>query len=205
MAYLDSHGKTLEDYPRPSVAVDTAVLTVADGRLCVVLVLTDGEARLPGTFLHDGETLRDAALRALRDKADISGLSPRQLHVFDAPARDDRGWVLSVAHADAVTASQLAPATLTPVDALPQLKYDHEHIIELAVHRLRADYAERPDPAKLLGEPFTVRALLALHEAVAGERPMRDTFRRTMLPHLVPTGDREEGTVGKPAGLYRRG
>lgn len=203
MAYRDSHGKTLADYPRPSVAVDTAVLTVA-GELCVVLVDSDGEPRLPGTFVHPGETLRDAALRALREKARIEGLSPRQLHVFDAIGRDDRGWVLSVAHVDAVPASRLAGLFLTPVAALPHLKYDHDDIIARAVEHLRAAYREHPDPAGLLAEPFTIRALQGLHEAVAGEPLMRDTFRRTMLPHLEATGAREEGTVGKPAGLYRR-
>src|SRR3712207_6727177 len=61
--YRDSWGKRLVDYPRPSVAVDTAVLTVpdADPRLSVLLVRRAGESRteewaLPGTFLHEGET-----------------------------------------------------------------------------------------------------------------------------------------------------
>lgn len=202
MAYRDSYEKTLEDYPRPSVAVDTAVLTVTD-QLCVVLVESDGEPRLPGTFIHLSETLQDAAMRALYDKAGIEGLAPQQLHVFDAIGRDNRGWVLSVAHVDVVPASRLDGTTLTPIDSLPRLKYDHGEIIALAVAHVRAEYREHPDPARLLANPFTIRALHALHEAVANERLMRDTFRRTMLPHLVATGEREEGAVGKPAELYR--
>ena len=60
---------------------------------------TDGPGwALPGTFLHAGETLADAVNRSLREKANVRGLHPRQLHVFDDPERDDRGWVLSVAH-----------------------------------------------------------------------------------------------------------
>ena len=39
----------------------------------------------PGTFLHEGETLADAVDRSLRDKANVRGLHPRQLHVFDDP------------------------------------------------------------------------------------------------------------------------
>ena len=222
--YIDSHGKTLEDYPRPSVAVDTAVLTVPDdGTLSVLLTATNATAgsaepewRLPGTFLHAGETLADAVLRALREKAGITGLRPRQLHVFDAPGRDSRGWVLSVAHLDAVPASriQLSDRTaLAGVEALPALAYDHHAIVAAAVAALRAEYRRSPDPAGLLvsaaleGEPagaFTVRELRLLHERVLGERLVADTFRRAMLPGLRPTGVLRRGVRGKPAELYVR-
>ena len=63
---------------------------------------------LPGTFLRVGETLADAVDRSLRKKANVRGLRPRQLHVFDDPHRDYRGWVLSVAHVDVVRPDQLA-------------------------------------------------------------------------------------------------
>ena len=90
--YRDEHGRTLADYPRPSVAVDTAVLTVAWDMLWVLLVHSRaGEQRLPGTFLHEGETLERAVRRSLRDKAGVRANNPQQLHVFDDPRRDDRG------------------------------------------------------------------------------------------------------------------
>ena len=207
--YRDSHNHTLADYPHPSVAVDTAVLTVPDGGALSVLVVRTGDGwRLPGTFLHDGERLADAVLRSLQVKAGVTGLSPRQLHVFDDPHRDDRGWVLSVAHLDAVPASRLAIdeqiARLVPVTDVPPLPYGHGEIIDLAVATLRADYAGRPDPAGLLPEPFTLRDLQLLHEGVAGTALPRDTFRRAMEPLLRATGDTVQGVVGKPARLFAR-
>lgn len=213
MSFRDSHGKTLEDYPRPSVAVDTAVLTVVDGELCVLLVLP-GEAvgrerpRLPGTFLHPGETLRDAVLRSLHDKAGVAGLSPVQLKVFDDPMRDPRGWVLSVAHLDVVPVSRLSLDTnlarLVPVASIRELNDRHHEIVAGAVEELRRRYSEAPDPGGLLESAFTIRELQRLHEAVAGETLMRDTFRRRMEPQLVPTGELERGGVGKPARLFVR-
>lgn len=214
--YRDSAGKTLEDYPRPSVAVDTAVLTVSDSaRLSVLLTRTndavtsgDDEWRLPGTFLHPGETLSDAVLRSLREKAGMEGLRPRQLHVFDAPGRDDRGWVLSVAHLDVVRADRIPlieRTRLVPVDELPKLRYDHDQIVAWAVAALREEYRATPDPWALLSaEPFTMRDVRLLHEAIAGERFNPDTFRRSMLPGLVPTGAVRTGARGKPAELYSR-
>ena len=207
--YRDSHDHKLADYPHPSVAVDTAVLTVTDGGALSVLVVRTGDGwRLPGTFLHEGERLADAVLRSLRVKAGVTGLSPRQLRVFDDPHRDDRGWVLSVAHLDAVPASRLAIdeqiARLVPVTDVPALPYGHEEIIELAVATLRADYATRPDPAGLLTEPFTLRDLQLLHEGVAGSALPRDTFRRSMEPLLRATAETMQGVVGKPARLFVR-
>lgn len=217
MTALDATGRSLDDYPRPSVAVDTAVLTVERGALCVLLVRApDAEPalawRLPGTFLHPGETLADAVTRSLRQKAGVTGLDPQQLHVFDDPARDDRGRVLSVAHLAVVRADRV-PARdgnrLVPVADVPALPFDHGAIIGFAVAALRERYRTAPDPSGLVdaAEPdgsFTLRELRLVHEAVAGHRLPPDAFRRTMRHHLTETGRTSTGRRGKPAELYRR-
>lgn len=207
----DRRRRHLTDYPRPSVAVDTAVLTLdAEQRLMVLQVPRDGTRgwALPGTFLHDGEVLADAVNRSLDLKAGVRGLAPRQLHVFDALGRDDRGWVLSVAHVAAVPVGQLversARTRLMPVDAPGRLVYDHREIITLAVTELRARYTAMPDPDALLGDTFTLRDLRLVHEAIAGQPLQRDTFRRSMEPHLQSTGERIASGRGRPAELFRR-
>lgn len=208
--YRDSSGHALTDYPRPSVAVDTAVLTVSPdaNQLSVLLVRSGDTWRLPGTFLHEGERLVQAVLRSLQKKAGVSGLSPVQLQVFDEPQRDNRDWVLSVAHVDAVPWSRLtideSLAEVTPVTKVGALPYGHNKILDLAVASLRSRYVTAPDPAGVLEHPFTLRQLQQLHEAVAGGPLMRDTFRRAMEPQLKPTGDLASGTVGKPARLFMR-
>ncbi|MET3719206.1 NUDIX hydrolase [Arthrobacter sp. UYEF21] len=212
-------GASLLDYPRPSVAADTAVLTVADGSVCVLLVRRaedhqHGKWALPGTFLRERETLADAVLRCLREKAGISGRVPRQLQVFDDPGRDDRGWVLSAAHVDVVPLAALEQALtsdgvrLASVTGEPELiadlPYGHVGIVAKAVEWLRAAYAEAPDPGALLAEPFTLKDLRELHEAVAGATLMRDTFRRFMEPKLQETGQMSDGTRGRPSRLWVR-
>jgi ADP-ribose pyrophosphatase YjhB (NUDIX family) len=209
MVWRDEHDKRLEDYPRPSVAVDTAVLTVDHGRLAVLLA----SGALPGTFLHPGETLADAVLRSLREKAGVSGRAPRQLRVFDKPSRDPRGWVLSVAHVDVVRLEALGEALahdgvrLAPADdasVLAALPYEQGEIVAAAVEAVRAEYRAEPDPGALLDEPFTLAELRKLHTAVLGEEPMRDTFRRFMEPRLRPTGQMTDGGRGRPSRLWRR-
>ena len=200
----DSADKLLTDYPRPSVAVDTAVLTVKHGALCVALVQNKTGWRLPGTFVHERETLAEAVLRSLRDKARIEGLRPRQLHVFDDPDRDNRGWVMSVAHLVVVPEASVAHIDLTPVAEAHGLVYDHAQIIEMAVDTLRTSYRAFADPERLLGPEFTLLELLRLHSAIAGEPLGKDTFRRHMLGQLAETDAHQSGLVGKPAKLFRQ-
>jgi ADP-ribose pyrophosphatase YjhB (NUDIX family) len=217
-----SPSKPLTAFPRPSVAVDTAVLTVrpTDGQLSVLLVRResrhlDRAEALPGTFVHDRERLAVAVGRSLREKVGLpADVVPAQLHVFDDPGRDSRGWVMSVAHVVAlpwrVVEPVLAarPDTLVerPVAEVHALPFDHDDIVRRAVAWLRDRYAERPDPGGLLEEPFTMRQLRHLHTAVAGHPPSSsDAFRRRMVEHLVPVdGQVLRGTVGKPAQLFRR-
>lgn len=66
----------------------------------------------------------------------------------------------------------------------------------LVVNRRHQDYARTLDPAGLLPEPFTLKDLRNLHEAVVGRPLMRDTFRRQIEPQLVPTGGISYGTRG---------
>jgi 8-oxo-dGTP diphosphatase len=220
MEYRDRSGKALADYPRPSLAVDVALLTVVDGGLAVLVHKADegyaaGKWSLPGTFVHSDELLSDAALRALRDKCGVVGESPRQLRAFDALDRDERGRVVSVAHVDLVPVVRLDGVQLVPISGsrvvLPgrqrRLPFDHDEIVAEAVNWARSAYAALPDPSRLLDAEFTLYQLRKLHEAVLGAEltPAKDTFRRLMEPHLKETGRIFTGTVGKPAMLYRRG
>jgi ADP-ribose pyrophosphatase YjhB (NUDIX family) len=210
--FRDASGRSLADYPRPSVAVDTALLTPdpAEGLLVLQVRRKDSSGwALPGTFLHEGERLADAVRRSLREKAGIHDVTPHQLEVFDDPDRDDRGWVLSAAHSAVVSADHLASrlsseSRLVPVASPGRLIYDHRVIIARAVAHIRARYAEMPDPDRLLADEFTMRELRMVHDRIAGGGLDRDWFRRVMRAHLEPTGTMSAGTRGRPAELFRR-
>ncbi len=209
--------KSCYEYPRPAVAVDTALLTLDPGRGLVVLEIsregTDKWA-LPGTFVHERETLAEAVERSLRDKVGVRGIRPRQLHVFDDPDRDDRDWIMSVAHVAVVRHDQLeslrspsaADIRLVSVDRPGELVWDHSEIVRLAKQHIRLRYSDKPDPDRLLGSSFTLRELQLIHEGVAGKKLMRDTFRRNMKEQLTGTDNTNEhaGTRGRPAKIFRR-
>lgn len=224
--YRDSSGRRLVDYPRPSVAVDTAVLTTQpsrsasspDARLAVLLVAeSDSPDRpkwgLPGTFVHEGERLVDAATRALRDHhVPVPAAPLAQLEVFDDPHRDDRGWVMSVAHLSVVPYADLEEQLrayptllrLASADRPGPLAFDHSAIVIKASRALRARYVQYPDPYRLLPDTFTILELWQTHQAVLGRQLPKDTFRRSVLRHLRATGQMSTGTVGRPSQLFRR-
>lgn len=223
----------LTQFPRPSVAVDTAVLCPVPGRGLHVLLTHPGEGvwQLPGSILRPQERLAEAVARCLREKARLIDRAPVQLHVFDQPDRDDRGWVISVAHLDVLstddvgladmgtqdcegdpsardsaddTGAEAGRRKLVPVHSVQELSWEHQEIVRVAVHRLRSLHERTPDPFGLLESEFSLRRLRELHEIVAGEGLQADTFRRTMLPLLEPTGQAVSQGRGRPAQTFSR-
>lgn len=216
-------------FPAPHVAVDVALLTVGpDGGLSVLLHERTGdrtgEWALPGRFVRPRERLADAVAAALEDKCglsgrDLRGRAPRQLHVFDDPDRDNRGWVMSVAHLLGVPHGRLADLVASRPDLMlagirdhrarvpgqKRLPYGQDEIVRFAVAEIQERYRAAPDPEGLLDSgPFTLAELLAVHVAVLGQDLQVDTFRRHMLPMLVDTGEVSTGRPGRPGARYQR-
>lgn len=97
--------KKFEDYPRPALAVDPAVLTVENDKVFTLLWRrrdepAKGKWGLPGVFVNPPpEDLEGAVRRGLRDKAHITQLRYlEQLFTWDKELRDERGWVVTVAY-----------------------------------------------------------------------------------------------------------
>jgi 8-oxo-dGTP diphosphatase len=210
-AFLDENGRSFDDYKKPNLAVDAILMTVYRGRLSVVLHFDrDGKMSLPGTFVHEGETLVTAVNRGLAEKLELSPIeSFRQLRVFDAPDRDPRGWVFSVAHYALVhedLLSSVRPKQVIPIENARSydLKFDHNDMLEQAVTRLREEYSESPDPWDVLGQ-FTLSQLRMFHEAIDPSTYLRDTFRRVMEPQLVEIPDAKPNTIGagRPSRIWR--
>lgn len=201
----------LEDFPRPSVAVDVVALTVLDGGLKVALYTraappAAGLLALPGGFVGLDESLDDAARRLLADKAGLRDVFLEQLYTFGAPQRDPRGRIIAVAYValvDAarfeVTAQDGAAGRRWRIDVpwpgetggavdvvddngrVQELAFDHAEIVGAAVKRLRGKLDYTPVGFQLLPGEFTLRQLQDIHEAVRGEGVNKDSFRRRML------------------------
>lgn len=216
-------------FPQVSVAVDVALVTVANGAVKVLLVERNehpdkGQHALPGGFVRPEESVDEAASRVLRDKAGLEDVFLEQLYTFGAPHRDPRTRVVSVAyyalvHPEKLNGSLGTLATLDvpwkgeaggPVRAREgetrlSLAFDHADMLGMVVKRLRGKLDYAGIGFELLPRSFTLRRLQSVYETILGQRVNKDSFRRRMLQsgRVVATGRSEDGVSHRPAALYR--
>lgn len=219
-----------DDFDRPSLAVDVALVTIVDRRLAVLVMERPdhpfkGTWQLPGGFVRMDESLDDAAGRVLREKTAIDGVFTEQLYTFGGVDRDPRTRVVSVgyyalAHPGELAGATGVLATLTipwsgetggsaelEHDGRPlEVAFDHAGIVGMVVQRLRGKLDYAPVGYELLPDEFTLLDLQVVHETILGAPQNKDSFRRRMLAtgHIEPTGSRREGVGHRPAALYRR-
>lgn len=224
-------------FPRPSVAVDLVVASVdGDGRLLVLLVKRKehpfrGAWSLPGGFLHERESVPDAAARVVREKTSLTGLQPDEIGSFSAPERDPRGWIVALAHLALIPADRLdevraggaaEDARFWAIEAsdeprgfrlLPRtaketapslLAFDHDAILARGLAFLRARVSSTTLAFGLLPERFSLPEAQRVVEAILGRKLDKAAFRTKVLTlGLVrPTSDERRGGAHRPARLY---
>ncbi|AMV23934.1 Bifunctional NMN adenylyltransferase/Nudix hydrolase [Gemmata sp. SH-PL17] len=142
------------EYPRPALTVDVAIVT-REARPRVLLIQRKkdpfaGSWAFPGGFVDENERLGDAARRELAEETGITIADLEQLYTAGDPGRDPRGWTVSVVYLAQVDPDALKPVAaddasavgLFPLDAPPQLAFDHAVLLG----RVRARLADRkPD------------------------------------------------------------
>jgi 8-oxo-dGTP diphosphatase len=214
-------------FPAFAVTVDVVILTMLDGRLCVLLVRRgvapfEGMWAIPGGFKRPTETLDEAARRELVEETGVDSANlMAQFGAYGDPGRDPRMNVVTVAYlavlrdvAGIAAGTDAAAAALVPVsEALTgkiELAFDHARILRGALERVRVDLDLRGIATAFVGPTFTVAELRAVYEAVWGVRLDGANFRRSVVSEggwVIPTGRRAQpgATGGKPAELYRAG
>jgi len=201
------------------VAVDNCIFTVVDGRLQVLLIRMrkkpfEGMWALPGGLIDEGESLRDAAARILKEETGVVGLYLEQLYTFDGRTRDPEGRVVSVAYYSLIPPVGLALGTTPKYDAVrfwdckerPQeLAYDHEAILGYAQSRLQAKVQYTNVMWSLLTTRFTLRELQTAYEGVLSRSLDKRNFRKKVLSLglLRASGQKSKGGRHRPAMLYQ--
>jgi 8-oxo-dGTP diphosphatase len=198
-------------YPRPSVAVDVALLSAGGGDLFTVVVKRgehpfQGHWSLPGGFVGPSESLEEAAARVLARETGLKAVFLEQLYTFGAPDRDPRTRVISVGYYALVDRARFAAVeaagreaavvrlvvpwegeTGGPVEVMTAkgeraaLAFDHAEVLGMAVKRLRGKLNYTPIGFQLLPQTFTLLDLQNVHETVLGRPLNKDSFRRRML------------------------
>jgi 8-oxo-dGTP diphosphatase len=199
------------------VAVDIVILTIQSGTLKALLVKRGippfaGQFAVPGGFVHEHESLDEAARRELLEETNVSDVYLEQLYSFGDPGRDPRGRVVTVAYFALISAARsplqagtdAADATWWPVSGLPALAFDHGQILAYALERLRNKLEYTTVGFQLLPEKFTLSELQEVYEAILGKTLDKRNFRRklALLKILKPVAEYRRGGR-RPARLYR--
>lgn len=199
------------------ITVDIVIFTIRDQVLQVLLVKRgvppfQGQAAIPGGFIRDGESLEIAAERELYEETGVRNVFLEQLYSFGDPKRAPRGRVITIAYYALVASDKLslvagadaAEAEWFPVNNVPPLAFDHKHILEYAVERLRNKLEYTTVGFQLLPQKFTLSELQSVYEAILGRRLDKRNFRRriALLAILKPLREWQR-TGRKPAQLFR--
>lgn len=205
-------------YNRLSVTVDVVIFSYIEEDLRVLLIKRryppyQGMWAIPGGFVQPEESLEEAAVRKLAEETGVKDVYTEQLFTFGQPDRDPRTRVITIAYFALVPANAIDLTHLHGVEDdvhlfsisdLPSLAFDHAHIVEYALERLRYKLEYTAVGFQLLPDQFTLSELQHAYETILGETLDKRNFRRKILSAdiLEETGKKKKEGEGRPAMLY---
>ena len=209
-----------------SISLDCVVFGFHDNQLKVLLLQLKYTKQwaLPGGFVHNTETLEQAATRVLQERTGVDNVFLKQFKVFSNPDRSNKNpalkdlsdsganpdyeWFaqrfISVGFYALVDFSKVDP---TPdffsdacewksLDEIDTLMMDHYQILNNALETLRLQLNYQPIGYNLLPEKFTMPELQKLYETILGKKLDRRNFQRKILSYKILTKLEERKTGG---------
>lgn len=215
----------------PHVSVDCVIFGFEAGTLKVLLIEREKitgmphghKLKLPGSLISETEDLDFSANRTLKELTGLDNIYLKQFAVFGSPDRlspeVDLVWlrktsglmvdrVVTIAYYSLIKISESNKTDRTiwhPVRELPDLIFDHNHIVKTALVTLKDEIRREPLCFELLPKRFTLRQMQNVYEAILGERLDNRNFRKKIRPleYLIPLAEKEKNVNHKPARLYR--
>lgn len=206
----------------PSTAVDTAIFTVINNELKVLLVKRSEHPfknywSLLGGYvdLDQDSDLEETARRKLFEKTAVRTPYLEQYKTIGNKTRDPRGWSITTAYFALIPshnivlsagsgAQEIQWSTIHNGKILEQLSFDHQDILQGCLERLRNKVLYTSLPAYLLDETFTMGELKKVYEIILDKKIDRKSFHRRLLNAdiLDETGQMHHSGT-KPSKLYR--
>lgn len=176
------------------LAVDAVVFGYQHEQLYVALVRRRyepfaGQWALPGGFVEVDESLEEAVQRELHEETGIRLNYLEQLYTFGEVQRDPRRRVVSVTYFGLVRPSDFEIEAATDAEEvawfdikkLPPFAFDHAHILDVALQRLRGKLTYQPIGLNLLDKKFPFGDLERLYATILDKDIDRRNFRKKFL------------------------
>jgi 8-oxo-dGTP diphosphatase len=157
----------------------------------------------------------------------IDNIFLKQFHSFGNPnrVRDDKDqeWlqtyrefpnkrVITVAYYALVSLYDYTPSPSSfagktqwvQVEDVPNLAFDHNHILNFAIDILREQLEPHHIGFELLPKKFTLSQLQHLHELVLDKKLDKRNFRKNVkrMEYVVALDEKQKGVLHKPAQLF---
>lgn len=170
---------------------------------------------IPGGFVLEHESLETAVRRELQEETGITVHYLEQLYTFGKPGRDPRQRIISIAYFALVKSAQFQQLKASTdaehaqwfgIKQLPELAFDHQDILNVAIERIRAKIRYQPIGFELLDKVFPFADLEHLYTTLLDRDIDRRNFSRKVLALGILDETNEyakpEGK-GRPSKMYR--
>ncbi len=212
--------KMLQKYTHETrilLAIDCIIFGFDGDELKLLLIKRNfepekGKWSLMGGFLNESEDLEEGAKRVLNELTGLENVYMEQLQAFGEITRDPVERTVSVCffaliniHAHDSELSRSMNGYWFNFKEKPDLIFDHNKMVNLALSQLRYKAALHPLGFELLPEKFTIPQLQRLYEAIYDMRLDRRNFSRKIISTglLIDTGEKNEHSATKKAVLYQ--
>lgn len=165
------------DYPMPSVTADCLIFAFDKNEKCLKLLLIKrkddpfkGYWAIPGGFVEFNESIDEAAKRELKEETGIVDVPLEQFYTFGNPNRDPRGRVITIAHYCIINIDDVKikagddaeNADWFNIKNLPELAFDHDMIINMAISKILIKINHIKNIGKLLPNNMTLLEIKGL-------------------------------------------
>ncbi|MCR9015638.1 NUDIX hydrolase [Aquiflexum gelatinilyticum] len=196
------------------VAVDSIVFGF-DGSEYKLLLIQRGFApekekwSLMGGFLQPEESLDEAAKRILKQLTGLQDIYLEELKSFSRPNRDPIERVIAVTYVALIDIKKYQQqinddfhARWFPMKELPQLIFDHQEMVEIALNKLRYKAAFHPILFELLPDKFTLPQLQNMYEGLYNTKFDKRNFTRKVLSTNLLNKENDKDKLNSKKGAF---